>query len=200
MIVELKLKGFTAQAIENELGFSNGSLGKKLSSGREYMLRNFYEVHCGSSNVGGVISKVVWKNEMDGITRKGVVWDGHAVDTHTVLDYDTVTLAGQKLRLRVTAELVKDLYDRYLRDNVAVVAAVGRQVLSKKSLPSASSDDVPGDFVFPDGLDDVLVDYQKLYDECMFPDEYKALWERISSDPNVSAKELPIWKIRLNVK
>lgn len=44
------------------------------------------------------------------------------------------------------------------------------------------------------------VDYQKLYDECMFPDEYKALWERISADPNVLAKELPIWKIRLNVK
>ncbi len=44
------------------------------------------------------------------------------------------------------------------------------------------------------------VDYQKLYDECMFPDEYKALWERISSDPNVSAKDLPIWKLRLNVK
>ena len=55
-------------------------------------------------------------------------------------------------------------------------------------------------FVFPDGLDDVLVDYQKLYDECMFPDEYKALWERISADPNVSAKELPIWKLRLNAK
>lgn len=45
-----------------------------------------------------------------------------------------------------------------------------------------------------------IVDYQKLFNECEFPDEYKALWERINNDPNVSVKEKTIWKIRLNVK
>jgi len=104
----------------------------------------------------------------------------------------------------------------------ASIDAVDRQVLGvlgKKIEPSAVVDVVSGG-VKP-SIDDLRklmdapmkgifdleeevvvekVDYQKLYDECMFPDEYKALWERISSDPNVSAKELPIWKIRLNVK
>lgn len=45
-----------------------------------------------------------------------------------------------------------------------------------------------------------IVDYQKLFNECEFPDEYKALWEKINADPNVSVKEKNIWKIRLNAK
>lgn len=44
------------------------------------------------------------------------------------------------------------------------------------------------------------IDYQKLFNDCEYPDEYKALWEKINSDINMPKKEKDLWKIRLNAK
>jgi hypothetical protein len=43
-------------------------------------------------------------------------------------------------------------------------------------------------------------DYQKQLDDCEFPDEYKALWDRINEDQDMLAKDKQIWKLRLNAK
>lgn len=45
-----------------------------------------------------------------------------------------------------------------------------------------------------------IIDYQKDFNNCEFPEEYKALWDRINSDVNVSVKDKQLWKIRLNAK
>lgn len=44
------------------------------------------------------------------------------------------------------------------------------------------------------------VDYKKLYEGCEFSDEYRALWERIKADDNVSTKDKNEWKLRLGAK
>lgn len=44
------------------------------------------------------------------------------------------------------------------------------------------------------------VDYQKLLNDCEFPDEFKNLWEKIKADANLSEKERIQWKVRLNAK
>jgi hypothetical protein len=44
------------------------------------------------------------------------------------------------------------------------------------------------------------VDYQKEFNDCEYSEEYKALWDKISKDPNVSIKDKQLWKIRLNAK
>jgi len=45
-----------------------------------------------------------------------------------------------------------------------------------------------------------VVDYKKLFDGCEFPDEYKALWEKIKVDPTMPDKEKNVWKLTLNAK
>ena len=44
------------------------------------------------------------------------------------------------------------------------------------------------------------VDYEKLFNDCEFPEERKSLWERIKLDGNMLEKERMQWKMRLNAK
>ena len=44
------------------------------------------------------------------------------------------------------------------------------------------------------------VDYEKLFNDCEFPEERKNLWERIKLDGNMLEKERMQWKMRLNAK
>jgi len=44
------------------------------------------------------------------------------------------------------------------------------------------------------------VDYEKLLSGCEFQEEFRALWERIDADNEVSRKEKDLWRIRLNAK
>lgn len=46
----------------------------------------------------------------------------------------------------------------------------------------------------------IKVDYRKEYELCEFPDEYKALWDKINADDEVCTKDKKIWKITLNIK
>ena len=55
-------------------------------------------------------------------------------------------------------------------------------------------------FVFPDGLDEIKVDYKKLYDGCEFAEEYRGLWDRIKADDNLSTKEKNDWKLVLGAR
>lgn len=43
-------------------------------------------------------------------------------------------------------------------------------------------------------------EYKKILDNCEFEQEYKALWERISADPNLSDREKREWKVMINAK
>lgn len=43
-------------------------------------------------------------------------------------------------------------------------------------------------------------DYQAEFNNCEFPEEYKALWEKIKDDAGLNEKDKALWKIRLNVK
>lgn len=56
------------------------------------------------------------------------------------------------------------------------------------------------DFVFPDGLDDIKVDYKKLYDGCELDGDYRDLWIRIKDDMNLSSKEKNAWKLTFGVR
>lgn len=44
------------------------------------------------------------------------------------------------------------------------------------------------------------VDYEKLFNDCEFPEERKSLWDRIKLDGNMLEKERMQWKMRLNAK
>lgn len=178
MIEGLKRKGFTVKSIETALGFSNGSLGKKLSEGRMEMLVGLYESHCGGS--GSV-------------------------------DY---LLMSSGVKVRATDENVRTYFGHLFVGG----GAVGSEVLSAEKIePSAvvSAEvskpsmydlrklmDAPMKGIFDVEKEVVVeeVDYKKLYEECEFSDEYRALWERIKADDNVSTKDKNEWKLRLGAK
>lgn len=43
-------------------------------------------------------------------------------------------------------------------------------------------------------------DYQSEFNKCEFPEEYKALWEKIKYDAGINEKDKALWKLRLNAK
>jgi len=130
-----------------------------------------------------------------------------------VLDYDTFTFGGSDLRLRVTVDLVKELYGRYCGsaekiEPSAVGEVVAPEVVIDKQAKLQELRGVIADvmakpvdsFVFPDGLDEIKVDYVKLYGECELEGDYRALWERIALDANLSSKEKNEWKLNLGAR
>ena len=44
------------------------------------------------------------------------------------------------------------------------------------------------------------INYQEKFNNCEFENEYKALWEEIKADINLTPNEKAVWKSRLNAK
>lgn len=143
------------------------------------------------------------------------------VDGFEVLDYDTFSFGGSGLRLRVTTDLVMELYGKYCGgvkkiEPSAVVEDVAQKVVEVPKVAESKSEVLAGlrgiisdvmekpvskdTFVFPDGLDEIKVDYKKLYDGCEFAEEYRGLWDRIKADDNLSTKEKNDWKLVLGAR
>jgi|688.fasta_scaffold00239_103 hypothetical protein len=68
---------------------------------------------------------------------------------------------------------------------------IDTEIKHKVSMPTISSFELP---------QKMKVDYKKEYELCEFPDEYKALWDKINADDEVCTKDKKIWKITLNIK
>jgi hypothetical protein len=174
MLDRLKEKGFTAKAIEAELEFSNGSLGKVLSSARMAKFKSFYDLHCGSGKSG-----VEYLQLYGGIK---------------------VSPTEDALRLYFP-DLFKKTLPSANEIEVPLVVPTRTAFTSAADLRHLLDERYNGMFDTNDSKEVIdVVDYKKLFDGCEFPDEYKALWEKIKVDPTMSDKEKNVWKLTLNAK
>lgn len=200
----LKKVSVSDKQVEIDLGLAPSTLGqiRKLKRDLPKKYDEAFSLYCA-----GLYVPVV-SGSFDGVKVDSLKFDeaGQWAKFDSVLDYDTLTFAGQKLRLRVTAELVKELYEKYFGSVVEKKIEPSAVVSAEVSKPSMDDlrklMDAPMKGIFDVEKEVVVeeVDYKKLYEECEFSDEYRALWERIKADDNVSTKDKNEWKLRLGAK
>ena len=91
----------------------------------------------------------------------------------------------------LTRETLTDLLTRF--DGVDSSNVIRKKVFDGRPIISNSEFRVPAKPIEE-------VDYEKLFNDCEFPEERKSLWERIKLDGNMLEKERMQWKFRLNAK
>lgn len=149
MLFKLMLQGITKKKIEEDLGFSNGSLGKKLTPVRFELFKRYYNVNVIDDRDNPLINAARGR-------------DANGINNNELPENENKPQIDKK----------------------EVAKAIVSEPIEVLGIPNEIE----------------IVDYQKLFNECEFPDEYKALWERIKNDQNITKKDKELWKGRLNAK